>query len=160
MRRTPQSIAVITTAYGQNKETQRAGMTVSSLTSVCVTPVPVISFNIKLPSLTYSTIRKGGYFLAHLLTTSREAAELAQRFTQPGMSDTLNKRSDLALVDLGDHDLPVLPNPVWEALLHCKVLDDEIRVGDHVIVLGEVLKVDEKYKGVTGLLYCNGKYTI
>lgn len=58
------------------------GMTVSSFNTVTLTPVPVVSFNVKRPSETLSALRASRRFLAHLLAPNRDTAALARDFSR------------------------------------------------------------------------------
>jgi flavin reductase (DIM6/NTAB) family NADH-FMN oxidoreductase RutF len=161
LRHVPSSIAIITSSpvapTGDSKSSS-AGMTVSSLTSVCLHPRPIVSFNIKLPSTTYSALKGSGSFLVHLISSTKDGAELASCFTTPGGLDNLPDWVQTSSLRIGNYALPRLEGDTIRAVLVCRVLDDELRVGDHVVVLGEVMDIDNSGHEKEGLLYFDQKY--
>ncbi|KAI5865255.1 flavin reductase like domain-containing protein [Durotheca rogersii] len=57
-------------------------MTVSSFTSLSVDPVPMVTFNITLPSTTYQALARCGRFNAHILSGDDHGARIADLFTR------------------------------------------------------------------------------
>ncbi|KAF2459459.1 flavin reductase like domain-containing protein [Lineolata rhizophorae] len=60
------------------------GMTVSSFQTLSLTPHPLVSFNVKLPSHTHAALQAAGCFRAHLLAATPVGAALARRFVNAG----------------------------------------------------------------------------
>lgn len=58
-------------------------MTVSSFSSVAITPRRLVSFSIQRPSRCYDAIRRSGRFNIHVLRSNLEAARLAKYFSEP-----------------------------------------------------------------------------
>ncbi|CAJ2508293.1 Uu.00g094790.m01.CDS01 [Anthostomella pinea] len=97
MRQIPHPVVVITTldnTYRQqldsntpleDKDLKRPvprAMTVSSMTSLCIKPIPRVAFNVTLPSTTYNAIRSCGVFNVHILAGSEHGARVADLFTR------------------------------------------------------------------------------
>jgi flavin reductase (DIM6/NTAB) family NADH-FMN oxidoreductase RutF len=192
MRRLPHSVVVITTAKHKGEDEQHPshrGMTVSSFTTVTLSPNPVISFNIKRPSRTYEAILESKYFHIHLLTATTNGAALANHFVKPIKSNRSKFHlEDLEAIDIyvedtnlghpnqpGGPELPKLPmlvGPGVMTVLFCKLRANNfdnsvegkgvVHVGDHTIVVAEVLRVEEFAEGRDklrkGLYYSHGAY--
>ncbi|PGH27338.1 hypothetical protein AJ80_01050 [Polytolypa hystricis UAMH7299] len=94
MRRVPHPVAIITSTDPHSPaETAFKGMTVSSFNTVTLYPKPIISFNVKLPSETYNTVRSTGRFLVHLLTPKDTTAHLAREFARGNENILLRDRN-------------------------------------------------------------------
>lgn len=130
------------------------GMLVSSFASVTVYPKPFVSFNVKLPSSTYDKITKTGVFTV----VSVNNAMIADAFTKhtPARKvlheKLMNKTVDRSLGAQG---------VVW--WMRCTVMGGKaISVGDHVIVVGEVVDLgtcDGLDRG-RALVYFDGNYRL
>ncbi|KAH6841028.1 flavin reductase like domain-containing protein [Chaetomium sp. MPI-CAGE-AT-0009] len=160
------------------------GMTMSSFTSLALSPTPVVSFNIATPSRTLDAVAASGRFNIHVLADDAGGARVADWFTG-GNAEGRGGFERLAeggvVVDGwgggdggsdnggGGKEAPVLEGEGVLYVLRCRLLDDEptkglVRVRDHVIVLGEVLEIvegtgaqrerEEKF----GLLYADRRY--
>jgi flavin reductase (DIM6/NTAB) family NADH-FMN oxidoreductase RutF len=83
MRQVPHPVAIITSTHIHQPgaiEHQWRGATVSSFNTVTLDPEPVVSFNIKQKSATYSAIKASNYFTVHALSDTTDAGQLATRF--------------------------------------------------------------------------------
>ncbi|KAL2356208.1 flavin reductase like domain-containing protein [Cryomyces antarcticus] len=185
MRRMPHSVVVITSIATYDPATDPVpeqskisglghissdfrAMTVSSLTTITLSPVAVISFNIRKPSRTLSAIEGSGDFYAHILSASPQGAAIADAFTKGG--EPLSAFERLCVnhgitVDLG---IPMFKAPTLEsdavlARFRCKLMMEKtVHVGDHVIVVAEVLDIvvpkSPKSLKENGLMYVDGAY--
>jgi flavin reductase (DIM6/NTAB) family NADH-FMN oxidoreductase RutF len=101
MRNLPASIVVLTTtdAYGTianapdpagtpllDMSNAYRGMTLSSFTTLTMSPIPTVTFNIRStddqPSRTFEALIKCNHFLIHLLDSTLEGARIADLFTR------------------------------------------------------------------------------
>ncbi|KAK0515722.1 hypothetical protein JMJ35_001756 [Cladonia borealis] len=163
MRPVPHVLTVITSFQpGQSPEDEPEprGLLVSSFNTITLSPRPYVSFNIKIPSSTWDAIKASGYFTASGISNSTIAAAFAKgeagsgdKATEGGwMRDWINKDGTL--------------RDYWTAYwwMRCRCTIEESRpVGDHLIVVGEVVQAGEYEYGRTRmlrspLLYMNGRY--
>ncbi|KAE8443767.1 hypothetical protein EG329_001361 [Mollisiaceae sp. DMI_Dod_QoI] len=100
MRALPASVVVVTTSLtgsaapgpGHNTNGLSAlefgarGMTVSSFTTLTLTPYPIIQFNVKIPSRTLEALIGTRHFLVHILEASKTGAKVAHAFTKGNAS--------------------------------------------------------------------------
>ncbi|CAI7660952.1 unnamed protein product [Penicillium manginii] len=165
MRQVPYPVAIITATdpTGPSDTTSFRGMTVSSFSTVTLTPHPVISFNVRRPSETLNALLSSGRFLVHLLAPGPATATLARDFSKGNttLASMLNGHGDFEFGALsanlgqgpsqerplpllrrraqspeqGDVDFPI----VFECTLHPSKID----VHDHSIVLGTVVRAIE-----------------
>ncbi|KAF4983439.1 hypothetical protein FZEAL_1168 [Fusarium zealandicum] len=163
MRLLPHSV-VVCTSY-QPGDGPRA-MTMSSFTSLTLTPTPLVTFNIATPSRTLDAIRQSGGFNIHVLSGDERGAAVASHFTRGNVGG--NVLEGLKGVGYsypeGEGEAPVLSGEGVMFALRCRVLRDApeeglVRVRDHVIVVGEVVEMvradeDEEF----GLVYADRKY--
>ncbi|KAI9829238.1 MAG: hypothetical protein M1819_006418 [Sarea resinae] len=131
------------------------GMTLSSFTTVTLSPHPTISFNIRLPSSTYTALSTNTSFLVHLLRATSSGAAIAHTFTQPGdpFRALASSGVDVGLLhgtQRAEKDdgpttpgLPLLGGAGVKTVLRCVLDRPAIPVGDHVIVLGRVVGILE-----------------
>ncbi|KAI1377131.1 flavin reductase like domain-containing protein [Hypoxylon crocopeplum] len=95
MRQLPHPVVVITTLENTRElsepEDMRSdqfprpiprAMTVSSFTSLSIDPIPRVTFNVTLPSTTYSALVKRSGFNAHILSGDDHGARIADLFTR------------------------------------------------------------------------------
>jgi flavin reductase (DIM6/NTAB) family NADH-FMN oxidoreductase RutF len=108
-----------------------SGMTVNSFTSVSLQPALVL-ICLANEARTTTAVRNRGWFAVNILADRQ--AELSQRFAQKD-DDRFN---DLDFT-LDEYNMPLLPGCI--AHLVCRVFRIDPG-GDHIIVLGEVVKVD------------------
>ena len=157
------------------------GVTVSSLTSVTMAPVPILSFNIRLPSRTWDAIQSNATICISLLEASTEGAAIAHAFTQPHKDPTKAFR-DLRqlgyvlrnyahinikrLLKVHHSGMPDLDTAVFASIVAIVKPDSCVKVGDHVIVVAEVVNTlmsDRAQQRATagqsfGLAYANREY--
>ncbi|KAI9777944.1 MAG: hypothetical protein M1839_008479 [Geoglossum umbratile] len=165
MRHVPHSVVVITSALPPTKSDHTysscRGMTVSSFTTVALSPVPTVCFNIRAPSSTLAAIQKSGHFLVHILDASPHGVKVADAFTRGlGAAAFDNKAFEVSRERDG---MPLLVSTGVSRVLQCRALGGGVVVGDHVIVLGEVLKIQGDVQGEEGekgygLVYVNRAY--
>lgn len=141
------------------------GLTVSSFTTVSMSPRPMVSFNVHEKSSTLEAIHNSGMFAVHLLSNTSEAVEIASRFAKPMVKDQFKQDlvgqsiyaenaipwniSGGAETQMDSRHLP--PRLQWtysegrDAVMLqilCKAERDlNVKVGDHVVVFGEVQHV-------------------
>ena len=166
MRRLTNSVVVCTSTDG---DTPRA-MTMSSFTSLTLSPVPLITFNIATPSRTLDAIKSSRRFNIHILTGDEAGAGLANHFTKGNsVPDIFEGLGDETSMELDNDTSPVLQGDGVLYVLRCKILDDDakenglIPVRDHVIVVGEVLDLIQGVKATEqesemGLGYADRQY--
>ncbi|KAE9379545.1 hypothetical protein N431DRAFT_553724 [Stipitochalara longipes BDJ] len=191
MRTLPHSVVVVTSSNPPPLKSPSPtipqhyrGMTVSSFTTITLTPTPIISFNVKFPSHTLSAIQKSRQFLVHILEASENGARIADSFTKGSkFVERLLEGNEKGVGILpvvvgitGEEEgkemgikLPMLKAEGVSRVLRCKVLSESegrsglVEVGDHVIVIARVEEIFEtegegKGEGKGGLCYANGKY--
>lgn len=163
MRKMPHSVVVATTSttassedlshsasiYTSKTDFKRIfrGMTVSSFTTLTLTPTPIITFNIRKPSRTLDAIRESRQFLVHILSATDEGAKTAHNFTQGNAKDAFAGVS-YAVWNAGSvAPLPLLSSPGVTKVLRCKLREEApgglVEVGDHVLVLADVESIIE-----------------
>ncbi|KAI2607939.1 flavin reductase like domain-containing protein [Hypoxylon sp. NC1633] len=125
MRQLPHPVVVITTLENTRQlsdfkdilDTQPPppiprAMTVSSLTSLSIDPVPRVTFNVTLPSTTYEALVHCGHFNAHILTGNEHGARIADLFTRGNRSSIGTSLGVLAgLEELG---VQILGQKQWQ----------------------------------------------
>lgn len=141
---------------------QQSALLVSSLNTVTLQPTPYISFNIKTPgSQTYRNIRAFGSFTVSGL----DDPETAHAFVEKFEGRALNKGREGWRACVGKEG-KVRSGKGGRWWLMCKYREGmSTRVGDHVIVVGEVLDAGsdmeegrKEQAKATGLVYLGGKY--
>ncbi|KAL9119222.1 MAG: hypothetical protein Q9187_004225 [Circinaria calcarea] len=131
-----------------------AGLLVSSFNTVTLDPVPVVSFNLRLPSSTYNAIALSGHFTV----TGISNAKIADLFAKGRGIDKYTiyeKPLDSAM----GSELDVMDGLFQ---IRCQWLKEKsVDIGDHVIMIGRVLDVtDNKYQTslTEPLIYSKGRY--
>ncbi|CAG8950611.1 hypothetical protein HYFRA_00002820 [Hymenoscyphus fraxineus] len=146
-------------------------MTISSFTTLTLTPKPIVTFNIRTPSITLNALGKAGHFYIHVLEGSEEGRGVADRFTKGGGGVDGFEGLDVCEEKFGDGEV-VIPRIVGRGVrrvLRCRVLGKGegggdvgfVKVGDHVLVLAEVREVvgaDGEGGDWLGLCYADGEY--
>ncbi|KAI7165643.1 hypothetical protein KC352_g26135, partial [Hortaea werneckii] len=125
------------------------GVTVSSFTAVTLSPQPIVSFNLKVPSRTWDAIASSQWLTAHILSANADAATLTHAFTQPYPSPehafhVIRKLGvEISLPTNEPSRSPRLNhNEAVLAQVHARILPAKcVQAGDHVIVVAEVKKV-------------------
>lgn len=128
------------------------GMTVSSFTTLTLTPSPIITFNIRKPSQTLTAISESKQFLIHILSATESGARVADAFTKGNaIGSDVFLNSAFAVLKRGTDgttqslDPPLLAAEGITKVLRCELQEDKglIEVGDHVLILGKVLGIIE-----------------
>lgn len=165
MRRVPYPVAIITATdpSGPEDTTSFRGMTVSSFSTVTLTPHPVISFNVRRPSETLNALLASRRFLVHLLAPGPKTATLARDFSKGNVTlATMLKghgEFEFAALPTENEDghpqrpLPILKRRTEAAaandgvdfpfVFECTLHPQKIDVHDHSIVLGTVVRAIE-----------------
>lgn len=123
------------------------GMTINSFSSVSLNP-PLISFCIDNASANLALFKKNKYFSLNILSETQQ--ELAGGFATPKNS----KKWGIEPYSLGQNGNPIFKNSL--GFFECKK-HKIIKVGDHHVVIGEVVDFAKMSDGEP-LLYCQGKY--
>ena len=145
MRQVPSPVTVVTVAGSE----EMRGITIGSFTSVSLDP-PLISFNVALDAQMHDLITQVDRFVVHVL--SDEQAHLSNHFAIP------DRRGAEQFADvsyrLNTHGIPILDDVL--AVFHC-ILFAVHPAGDHSLVVGEVIEIED---GIAGrpLLYYNRAY--
>ncbi|KAJ5138413.1 uncharacterized protein N7515_003261 [Penicillium bovifimosum] len=164
MRRVPYPVAIITATdpSGPDDTSSFRGMTVSSFSTVTLTPQPVISFNVRRPSETLNALLASRRFLVHLLAPGSATATLARDFSKGNvtLAAMLSGHGEFEFARLPARDedagslnaLPILQRrgaghanarADFPFVFECELMKDKIDVHDHSIVLGTVLRTIE-----------------
>ncbi|CAI6084143.1 unnamed protein product [Clonostachys chloroleuca] len=122
------------------------GMTMSSFTSLTLTPTPLITFNVLAPSRTLDAITESGEFNIHILAGDRNGAAVAENFTRGNTDPSVFQSLQSAASKQGTGSLaPVLVGDGILYVLRCRLAGDAapngglIRVRDHIVVVAEVV---------------------
>ncbi|KAG9231079.1 flavin reductase like domain-containing protein [Amylocarpus encephaloides] len=195
MRAVPHSVVVITTATTPHKQQEFStdpshyrGMTLSTFTSLSLSPTPRITFNIKRPSMTLGQLRRTKHFLVHILEASEAGAKIADLFTRgsggrqafkllattPYQLPSSSKISSTRKKDTrGALSLPRITGPGVKRVLLCRlnrtVLLEARHLlaqsgSDHELLIAEVHDIiksadtDADGTGWKGLCYVDGHY--
>ncbi|KAL1888855.1 hypothetical protein Cpir12675_006009 [Ceratocystis pirilliformis] len=167
MRRVSHSVVVCTASQPTPNGNIPRAMTMSSFTSLALTPRPLITFNVKAPSSTLDAVIASRSFNIHVLEGDAHGARIAEWFTRGNFQSTLFRapQSEWQCI-LRDGEPPVLEGQGILSRVRCSLLSDGesyekgvVRISDHVVILGEVQEV------VTGnlsedfaLTYADSKY--
>jgi flavin reductase (DIM6/NTAB) family NADH-FMN oxidoreductase RutF len=141
----PEPVCAITTC---DEWGDRYGMTATAVSSVSLDP-PMLLVCVKTNALIASSLRAGMSFVVHFLTAEQE--ELARRFASPledkfeGVSHRMNA-SGAARLDASGAILECEPTQIHEA-------------GDHIVVIGQVTRVDLGQTDAPPLLFHGGAFT-
>lgn len=157
------------------------GMTISSFNTVSLDPVPIVSFNIKVPSATHDAITNSRKFIIHTLSTSADAIKIAEHFSKGRGRAAFQPEEQVPFrtTATGPHEPPLLVskeliNPVTSTItfpyaFKCK-LGESLKIHDHVIITAEVVRVLRTPRGerldfgvphgrtIIGLSYADGVY--
>ncbi|VUC28172.1 unnamed protein product, partial [Clonostachys rosea] len=124
--------------------THPRGMTMSSFTSLTLTPTPLITFNVLAPSRTLDAITESGEFNIHILAGDKNGAAVAENFTR-GNTDPSVFQSLQRAASKQQGTAPVLAGDGILYVLRCRLAGDAapdgglIRVRDHFVVVAEVV---------------------
>ncbi|MGF1668824.1 MAG: flavin reductase family protein [Balneolaceae bacterium] len=145
MRRIPYPVTIVTAAF----ENSRRGITIGSFTSLSLDP-PLISFNVGKESQMHTLISQARHFAVHI--PGADQADLCNHFALPDQTDSEQFYGIAA--DTHSLGIPLLKNV--NAVLICKS-DSLVDTGDHSIVIGEILEVQQMKKD-PAILYLDGRY--
>jgi flavin reductase (DIM6/NTAB) family NADH-FMN oxidoreductase RutF len=132
-------------------------MTVSSFTTLTLTPTPIVTFNIRTPSRTLDAIRESREFLIHILSATESGARVSHVFTQgnnPSATTSVFTSPEFGVATYGrkgEAQLPLLAADGVIKVLRCRLHTAEgleqfgglVPVGDHVLVLANVVGIVE-----------------
>lgn len=127
---------------------ERIGMTATAVTSVSLDP-PMLLVCVKSNALIASSLRAGMPFVVHFLTADQE--EIARRLASPiedkfqGVSHRMNATGAARLDEAG-------------AILECEPTQIH-DAGDHIVVIGQVTRVDLGATDAPALLFHGGVFT-
>ncbi|KAL9596960.1 MAG: hypothetical protein Q9219_005471 [cf. Caloplaca sp. 3 TL-2023] len=160
MRRIPHPVILIT---AQNADSPNpSGLLVSSFNTITLSPTPYVSFNLKLPSTTYSEIQGSKTFTASAISNPELAKDFLLDKKNPLYTAALQRN-----VEKGKSKLAGGKGGIW--WMRCHHMEREsVRVADHVVVIGSV--VETGFYGVIlgsadnesrpPLIYSEGRYRI
>jgi flavin reductase (DIM6/NTAB) family NADH-FMN oxidoreductase RutF len=145
MRRVPSPVTVVTMVAQE----EFRGVTIGSFNSVSLEPA-LISFNVQNVSQAREALEATEYFAVHIL--GDQQAALSDHFAIPDASGAV-QFNGLAY-RLSAWGVPILPEVL--AVLHCRRYAI-YPAGDHAILVGAVLEIEE---GVAGspVVYYNRTY--
>ena len=144
-RRVPAVVTIVTAASGEEVR----GITIGSFTSVALEP-PLISFNVRKEARIHRVIMTVSHFAVHLI--SQQQTHLCEHFAAP--DQTSAEQFSTVGYRLGAYSVPILENAL--AVLYCQRYD-VFEAGDHSIILGRVVEIDEANDGEP-VLYYNRSY--
>ena len=132
MRHVPSPVTVVTAAHAGEKR----GITIGSFASTSLEP-PLISFNVARDAQMYPLMQKADRFVVHVLSESQ--AHLGNQFSLPDAPPEAQFKG-VAHV-LNENGTPVLEGAV--IVISC-LKRAVYEAGDHVIVLGEVVGIEDE----------------
>ena len=135
------------------------GVTVSSFNTISLSPNPTLLFNLRVPSRTLDAISSSKLLCVHILAASPQGAALAHAFTQayddPAEPFRRVKRlgGSVHVTKVTNRGYSKPPNIYLSggvvARIQAWVVPDKfVEVGDHVIVIAQVKKVEPESIGV------------
>lgn len=145
MRQLPFPVTVVTTAVGKEKR----GITIGSFTSLSMDP-PLISFNLDDKAQMSELISKVTHFAVHF--PSPEQSGICDHFAIPDLSG--DEQFEGINYYRSPYGTPVLHDA--GAVIHCR-LYNRFQAGDHSIVVGEVMEINQAEKRAN-VLYYNRSY--
>lgn len=152
-------MVLVTTEYESDDGRAQRGLTVSSFTTICLTPSPFICFSTRQTSRAADLIALRRSFIVHILPSTPEFANLAEAFSKSDLAPSANIQNPFELGKWNRNNpwgLPILDGVLGTLL--CKV-DKPVDVGDHRLWIAQVQDVViEDSIGGTALGYCGRKY--
>lgn len=145
MRHVPSPVTVITAALGSEKR----GITIGSFTSTSLDP-PLITFNLARDAQMYPLMLEADRFVVHVM--AEHQAQIANNFS---IGDSTSEEQ-FAGIDhsLDEHGTPVLDEALSTIFCRKHAVYD---AGDHVIVVGEVIEIEDAVE-VRPLVYYGRSY--
>ncbi|KAI8065821.1 flavin reductase like domain-containing protein [Gongronella butleri] len=154
MRKVPQPVVVVTTAQAHG--VGRRGITVSSFTSLCLQPEPLVSFCVRIPSRASEVLHSSGRMVVNVLSQTQVPQSIA--FSSP----QADQFKEVPFYDDAATGQPVLMGTLGS--MHCDRVQ-VIETGDHELWIAKVVKVDHGVGGMHGsrdedqpLLYHDRQY--
>ncbi|EQL00770.1 Flavin reductase-like, FMN-binding protein [Ophiocordyceps sinensis CO18] len=139
-------------------------MTMSSFTSLALTPAPLVTFNVLTPSRTLDAIAASREFNIHFLTGDAAGAAIADHFTRGNVEGAFEGLRGVTTRVAGNGP-PLMSGDGVLRVLRCRVFrqgpeEGLVRVRDHVLVVGEVVDMTQPGKDASefGLSYADRKY--
>ncbi|KAG4304522.1 hypothetical protein PORY_001915 [Pneumocystis oryctolagi] len=136
-----QPVVIVTTCDLKTNGLGRA-ITISSFASICINPIPIVSFSIKFPSRMISLLQKSKKFAIHILKSHHDQIKLAQNYAQSNflpsknMSNILENHCRISL-----NGLPILTGTL--GILYCST-KKTIKIGDHKVWFATVEHVENQ----------------
>ena len=137
-------ITIITTIEADGSP---IGLTANSFTSLSLDP-PMVLFCLDYNVASFDAFQAGGHFAVNILSTGQQ--NLSNRFAKSGP-----EKWDGVAYDTWGTGSPILPGCL--ASMECTVSSIN-EGGDHVIVIGEVVRMERAPTDVMPLLYFRGGY--
>jgi flavin reductase (DIM6/NTAB) family NADH-FMN oxidoreductase RutF len=137
-------ITIITTISRDGKP---VGLTANSFTSLSLDP-PLVLFCLDRKVASFESFHSNRHFAVNVLRHDQE--QLSRRFA----TSSIDKFKDLAF-QTWRTGCPILQGCL--AAFECDI-QQVIEAGDHVIIIGEVNKIEHDADGGRPLLYYRGKY--
>lgn len=146
MSRWPTGVSVIT---GRAGDQSPRGLVIGSFTSVSLAP-PLVAFFIKRDSASWQDLRTQGRFGVNVLST--EQANLVGQFSK---GDARQRFEGLALMPTAEVEQP--PRLAGCAAWIDADIDQELELGDHVMVVGHVRDMAAGDAMHTPLVFAHGR---
>lgn len=137
-------VTVVTTA---DAEGNYVGITANSFTSVSLEP-PMVLVCIDNKINSYDTFANAKSYAVHILGEDQE--NISGLFATKGA----DKFSDLE-TEIGINDIPLLKD--YSVRMECEVVN-QVTAGDHIILIGEVKKLNRSNGDRNPLGFYSGKY--
>ncbi|MDX1639125.1 MAG: flavin reductase family protein [Balneolaceae bacterium] len=141
MRQFPFPVTVVTAAVGKEKR----GITIGSFTSLSMDP-PLVSFNLDAEAQMHDLIDKITHFAVHFPGTKQAA--ICDHFATPDM--TGEEQFEDIDFHRSKYGTPVLNDA--GAVMQCR-LYNRFKAGDHTIIVGEVVEIDQPNEEASILYY-------
>jgi len=154
MRSIVRPVALVVTNTSKTEQHESAGYahyrgaTISSLTSVTITPHPTISFNLKTKGLTAQEIINGQIFSIYILANNSTSVDLANEFSQDHFErphapfESAEKAGNFIAVD----EMYKFHGPSILAHMTCRVIKDKlIDVGDQKVFVARVERIEQQH---------------
>lgn len=140
------------------------GMTMSSFTSLALTPAPLVTFNVLTPSRTLDAIAASREFNIHILAGDAAGAAVADHFTRGNVEGAFEGLRGVRTIMASSRGPPLMSGDGVLRVLRCRLFrqgpeDGLVRVRDHVLVVGEVMEmIKGKHAREFGLAYADRTY--
>jgi flavin reductase (DIM6/NTAB) family NADH-FMN oxidoreductase RutF len=133
MRQLPFPVTIVTADDGEEKQ----GITVGSFTSLSLNP-PLISFNIDRKARIYDLLMRASHYAVHILLP--EQSDLCNHFAASGL--TTEEQFEPVEHHCNVHGIPILEEA--STVIQCRAYD-RFEAGDHTIMAGEVLEIEQQH---------------